>query len=67
MKSAMKRRWRALRLSLLVATAGVAGAQSGLEVTMRVVDDVRDLKAAQIVIGSDAVETRVDAEPAPPQ
>jgi hypothetical protein len=50
----------ALRAVLLLAIAGVAGAQSDFEVTMRVVQDVRGLDAVVIVIGSDAVETRVD-------
>jgi hypothetical protein len=53
----------ALRVALLLVIAGVAGAQSDFEVTMRVVEDVRGLDAVVIVIGSDAVETRVGAAP----
>jgi hypothetical protein len=54
-----------LRGALLLAAAGVAGAQSEFNVTMRVVDDAHGLDAALIVIGPDAVETPVDqARPA---
>jgi hypothetical protein len=52
---------KVLRVALLLAAAGVAGAQSDFNVTMRVVDDVRGLDAALIVIGEDAVETPVEA------
>ena len=52
---------KVLRVALLLAAAGVAGAQSDFNVTMRVVDDARGLDAALIVIGEDAVETPVEA------
>jgi hypothetical protein len=52
---------KVLRVALLLAAAGVAGAQSDFNVTMRVVDDVRGLDVALIVIGEDAVETPVEA------
>ena len=55
-------RSKALRSLLLLAAAGVAGAQSDFDVTMRVVDDVRGLNAVVIVIGADA--TLTPAEPA---
>jgi hypothetical protein len=58
----MKRWAKMLRLAVLLAAAGVAGAQSSFDVTMRVVTDARGLNATLIVIGADAVETR--AEPA---
>ena len=58
----MLSRFKTLRCLLLLAVAGVAAAQSDFTVTMRVVDDVRGLNAAVIVIGTDAVETL--AEPA---
>lgn len=58
----MRRLMKALRLALLLAAAAVAGAQGGLDVTMRVVDDARGLRAALIVIGEDAVETRADPD-----
>jgi hypothetical protein len=51
---------KVLRAVLLLAIAGIAGAQSDFEVTMRVVQDARGLDAAVIVIGNDVVETRVD-------
>lgn len=54
---------KTLRYPLLLAAAGVAGAQSGLDVTMRVVDDTRGLNAVLIVIGADAVETRAENGP----
>jgi hypothetical protein len=49
-----------LRGAVLLAAAGVAGAQSQFNVTMRVVDDARGLDTVLIVIGADAVETPVD-------
>jgi hypothetical protein len=52
-----------LRCLMLLAVAGVAGAQSSFDVTMRVVDDTRGLNAVLIVIGADAIEIR--SEPAP--
>jgi hypothetical protein len=54
-----------LRGALLLAAAGVAGAQGDLDVSMRVVDDVQGLGAAVIVIGPDAIETRVSEAPQP--
>jgi hypothetical protein len=57
-------RLKTLRCLLLLAIAGVAGAQSDFDVTMRVVEDTRGLNAAVIVIGADVVETR--AEPGSP-
>jgi hypothetical protein len=62
------RRWpMILRAALLLAIAGAAGAQGEFNVTMRVVEDVRGLDAVVIVIGDDAVETRVDtSEPVEP-
>lgn len=51
---------KGLRVALLLAAAGVAGAQSDFNVTMRVVDDVRGLDAVLIVIGEDAIETPVE-------
>jgi hypothetical protein len=51
---------KVLRAVLLLAIAGIAGAQSDFEVTMRVVQDARGLDAAVIVIDNDVVETRVD-------
>jgi hypothetical protein len=56
----MKSRSKILRGAMLLAVAGVAGAQSDFDVTMRVVDDTRGLNAALIVIPADAVETRVE-------
>jgi hypothetical protein len=55
----MKSRSKILRGAMLLAVAGVAGAQSDFDVTMRVVDDTRGLNAALIVIPADAVEPRV--------
>lgn len=49
---------KTLRCLLLLAAAGVAGAQSTFDVTMRVVDDTRGLNAVVIVIGADAIEIR---------
>jgi hypothetical protein len=49
---------------MLLVVAGVAGAQSSFDVTMRVVDDTRGLNAVVIVIGADAIEIR--SEQAPP-
>jgi hypothetical protein len=61
-------RLKPLRCLLLLAIAGVAGAQSDFEVTMRVVEDTRGLNAALIVIGADVVETRAEpGSPAPAQ
>jgi len=65
-------RFKTLRCVTLLAVAGVAGAQSDFDVTMRVVDDARGLNAAVIVIGADAIEIRSDraeagAEGARPQ
>ena len=60
----MPRRFKISRLLMLLAVAGVAGAQSDFDVTMRVVDDTRDLNAVVIVIGADAIEIRSDALPA---
>jgi hypothetical protein len=54
----MIRRASVLRVLLLLLAAGVAAAQGVLEITMRVVDDVRDLNAVVIEIGPDAIETR---------
>jgi hypothetical protein len=54
---------KTLRCLILLAVAGVAGAQSNFDVTMRVVDDTRGLNAVVIVIGADAIEIR--SEPAP--
>ena len=48
---------------MLLAVAGVAGAQSDFDVTMRVVDDTRGLIAAVIVIGADAIEIRSEQVP----
>ena len=53
-------RW--LRPWLLLTAAG-AGAQGSLDVTLRVVNDVHGLRAALIVIGTDAVETRAESGP----
>ena len=53
---------KTLRCLMLLAVAGVAGAQSNFDVTMRVVDDTRGLNAVVIVIGADAIEIR--SEPA---
>ncbi len=58
----MSCRGRLVRALLLLALAGGAGAQGDFDVSMRVVDDVRGLNAAVIVIGADAVET--PSEPA---
>jgi len=52
-----------LRCLMLFAVAGVAGAQSNFDVTMRVVDETRDLNAVVIVIGPDAIEIRSDQTP----
>ncbi len=49
---------------MLLAVAGVAGAQSDFDVTMRVVDDTRDLNAVVIVIGADAIEIQSEPPPA---
>jgi hypothetical protein len=54
----MQRPFRTLRYLLCLAVAGVAGAQSNFDVTMRVVDDTRGLNAVEIVIGADAIEIR---------
>ena len=54
----MQRPFRTLRYLLCLAVAGVAGAQSNFDVTMRVVDDTRGLNAVEIVIGADAIESR---------
>jgi hypothetical protein len=48
---------------MLLAVAGVAGAQSDFDVTMRVVDDTSGLIAAVIVIGADAIEIRSEEAP----
>jgi len=69
----MLRGFKTLRCVMLLAMAGVAGAQSDFAITMRVVDDLRGLNAALIVIGPDVVETRAetavprDGAPAPSQ
>jgi hypothetical protein len=60
----MPGRLKALRYLMCLAVAGVAGAQSNFDVTMRVVDDTRGLNAVEIVIGADAIEIR--SEQAPP-
>jgi hypothetical protein len=60
----MHRRFKTLRYLVCLAVAGVAGAQSNFDVTMRVVDDTRGLNAVEIVIGADAIEIR--SEQAPP-
>ena len=54
--------FKTLRCLMLLVVAGVAGAQSDFDVTMRVVDDTRGLNAVVIVIGADAIEIR--SEPA---
>ena len=56
----MTNRFKILRCLMLLAVAGVAGAQSDFDVTMRVVDDTRELNAVVIVIGADAIEVRSD-------
>ncbi len=48
---------------MLLAVAGVAGAQSNFDVTMRVVDDTNGLNAVVIVIGADAIEIRSELAP----
>ena len=53
-------RLKVLRGVMLLAVAGVAGAQSSFDVTMRVVDETRGLNAVVIVIGADAIEIRSD-------
>jgi hypothetical protein len=65
----MSARLKALRWAVLVAVAGVAGAQSEFDVTMRVVEDTSGLNAVVIVIGADAIEIRSEQAPerAPPQ
>lgn len=60
----MQTRLKRLRYLICLAVAGVAGAQSNFDVTMRVVDDARGLNAVEIVIGADAIEIR--SEQAPP-
>jgi hypothetical protein len=60
----MTGRFKTLRCLMLLTVAGVAGAQSDFDVTMRVVDDTRGLNAVVIVIGADAIEIR--SEQAPP-
>ncbi len=59
----MSGRLKTLRCLLLLAVAGVAGAQSDFDVTMRVVDDTRGLNAVVIVIGADAIEIRSEQAP----
>ena len=59
----MSGRLKTLRCLMLLAVAGVAGAQSDFDVTMRVVDDTRGLNAVVIVIGADAIEIRSGQEP----
>ena len=59
----MPGRFKTLRCLMLLAVAGVAGAQSDFDVTMRVVDDTRGLIAAVIVIGADAIEIRAEQAP----
>jgi len=59
----MKGKLKTLRCLMLLAIAGVAGAQSDLDVTMRVVDDTGGLNAVVIVIGADAIEVRSDEAP----
>ena len=54
---------KTLRCLMLLAVAGVAGAQSDFDVTMRVVDDTRGLNAVVIVIGADAIEIRAEQAP----
>jgi hypothetical protein len=60
----MAARLKALRYSILLTLAGVAGAQSEFEITMRVVEDTRGLNATVIVIGADAIEIRSEQAPA---
>jgi hypothetical protein len=55
--------FKTLRCLMLLAVAGVAGAQSDFDVTMRVVDDTRGLDAVVIVIGADAIEIRSEQAP----
>ncbi len=59
----MKGQLRILRCLMLLAMAGVAGAQSDFDVTMRVVDDTVGLNAVVIVIGADAIEIRSEQAP----
>jgi hypothetical protein len=59
----MPGRFKTLRCLMCLAVAGVAGAQSSLDVTMRVVDDTRGLDAVVIVIGADAIEIRSEQAP----
>jgi hypothetical protein len=59
----MTGRLKILRCLMLLAVAGVAGAESDFDVTMRVVDDTRGLNAVVIVIGADAIEIRSEQAP----
>jgi len=59
----MAGRFKIARCLTLLAVAGVAGAQSEFDVTMRVVEDTSGLNAVVIVIGADAIEIRSDQAP----